>query len=179
MAAFDPFNDRKSRDIRNSLSKALVATLNGTDSGAIAATAADCMARVSDRIRRDYIDRRQAAFKRVIAEIEAQKLADPRQQAVVLWNAGLFFEVHELLETVWPGTSEPEHTTLKGLIQAAGVFVQHEAGRTAAARKLALRARKNLQHSIDALWFIANPEKLLAALDFSNRPPRIHLDLVT
>ena len=52
---FDPFNDRKARDIRNSLSGALVAQLTRQAGDAVAETAASWLARVKQPVYRDYI----------------------------------------------------------------------------------------------------------------------------
>ena len=45
-------------------------------------------------------------------------------QAAVLFDAGLYFEVHEILEPHWSGAAGPERQTLQGLIQVA-VGLQH------------------------------------------------------
>jgi hypothetical protein len=42
--------------------------------------------------------------------------------AAALWNEGLFFEVHEVLEAVWKTAAGPERQALQGLIQIAVAF---------------------------------------------------------
>ena len=56
-------------------------------------------------------------------------MVDPRYQAIYLWNLELFFEMHELLETIWLKTPEPERSALKGLIRAAGVYYHFKRGK--------------------------------------------------
>jgi predicted metal-dependent hydrolase len=92
----------------------------------------------------------------------------------VLWNVGLFFELHELLETIWHGTQGIERTGLKGLIQAAGVYVHRQRENIDAASGLAQRARQNLLAGKDHLNFIANLAQLIECLaDPSQPPPRL------
>ena len=56
--------------------------------------------------------------------------------AARLFDAGLFFEVHEVLEPLWMTASEPRREALQGLIQIA-VGWQHLAnGNVAGARSL-------------------------------------------
>lgn len=46
----------------------------------------------------DYIDRRLQRYDLVFNTIRADRIHDPLQQTVVIWNQGLFFEVHDHLE---------------------------------------------------------------------------------
>ena len=48
-------------------------------------------------------------------------------RGVKLFNAGKFFEAHEVWEELWLAETEPEKTFLQGLIQLAAAF--HHAGR--------------------------------------------------
>ena len=50
---------------------------------------------------RKFIQDRKARYSEVFRRVSVSKLIEPRQKAIVLWNAGLLFEMHELLETVW------------------------------------------------------------------------------
>ena len=162
---FDPFGDRTARDIRNSLSSALVAVLCGTEPGRLASVVRYWMAQHIGPSYRAYIQQRYEVYKRLITEIRTGGIENVRFQAVVMWNAGLFFELHELLETVWVDAKEPERTALKGFIQAAGVYVHARRGKHAAARGLAARARHHLAETGLALDFISNLDELLAALE--------------
>jgi hypothetical protein len=44
------------------------------------------------------------------------------RDAVALWNAGLFFEVHEVLEAVWKTAAGPLRQGLQGVIQVAVAY---------------------------------------------------------
>jgi uncharacterized protein len=48
-------------------------------------------------------------------------------RGVADFNAGRFFEAHEVWEELWLGAEEPEKTFLQGLIQIAAAF--HHQGR--------------------------------------------------
>lgn len=171
---FDPFSDRMARDIRNSLSSALVRELSKSEGATVADVAGQWRARRLDEAHRTYIEDRQREYRQILAQVRTLRIECPQYQAIVLWNAGFFFELHELLETIWHGAKEPEHTGLKGLIQAAGAYLHSRRGKTAAAQKLALRARFNLKEGAAALSFVANLEMLIEAL--SHTPPTpLHL----
>lgn len=171
----DPFSDRTARDIRNSLSSALVRELTAPGSGAIDTVADQWLAWPLATDYRSYIDERCASYRQVLTEIRARGLGAIRLQAVALWNAGLYFELHELIETIWLDTAEPERSALKGWIQAAGAYLHLERGKPEAARGLARRARSHLAAGAAALTFITNLDQLIQALD-QQVPPVLRLE---
>lgn len=174
---FDPFADRTARDIRNSLSSALVREITEPGDDQIEAVADRWLARPLAEDHRRYIKKCGERYRLVLAEIRARDLHAIHQHAVALWNAGLYFELHELLETIWPDAPEPERTALKGWIQAAGAYLHSERGQPAAARGLAQRARRHLTAGAAALAFIINLDQLIEALDLPTPPPlRLEVD---
>jgi hypothetical protein len=86
------------------------------------------------------------------------------ETALVLWNLGLFFEVHEVVERLWRAAGGGRREALKGLVQAAGVFVHLEAGRPEPAAHLAARAAQRLDRWRKNLPEISNLDDLLAGL---------------
>ncbi len=168
---FDPFNDRTSRDIRNALSSALVGELCGGDGPSIQDTASQWLANAGAAVYQSYIHQCMTTYHNVIQEVKAASVTEPRLQSVVLWNAKLFFEVHELLESVWHGTDGDERKALKGLIQAAGVFVHRGRGHQKAAQGLARRAITNLRHPSPYLDFIEDLAPLMESLGQPSAPP--------
>jgi uncharacterized protein len=50
------------------------------------------------------------------------------ERGVADFNAGRFFEAHEVWEELWLAASEPQKTFLQGLIQLAAAFHHHERG---------------------------------------------------
>lgn len=168
---FDPFNDRTSRDIRNSLSSALVRALCGDDRQSVQDAARKWLTNAPDAAYRTYIHKCLETYGNVIQEVETTGTTEPRLQAVILWNAKLFFEVHELLETIWHGTDGDERRALKGLIQAAGVFVHRGRNHQKAADGLARRALGNLEQATSYLDFIEDLDTLVASLEQPFAPP--------
>lgn len=162
---FDPFSDRLSRDIRNSLSTALVEVLTDESPRAIADTAENWLSRHPAPVYQDYILDRRRRYEQAVQEIESLHFGDPRLQAVILWNRHLFFELHELLETIWHTAKGIRRTALKGLIQAAGVYVHISRGKPEAGFGLAVKARQNLATGATELGFIANLDALLEWLE--------------
>ena len=48
------------------------------------------------------------------------------QRGLVFFNAGLFFECHELLEGLWKATSGPDKAFYHGVVQVAAAFYHYE-----------------------------------------------------
>jgi hypothetical protein len=77
-------------------------------------------------------------------------------RAAALWDARLFFEVHEVLEAVWQRSSGDTRQALQGLIQIAVAFYHLAAGNLRGARQLLddgrarLAATANVLPSVDA-----------------------------
>lgn len=94
---------------------------------------------------RSYVEDRLLRYRESLSEIRAPGLTDKFFRALVLWNHGLFFEALERPETVWRESSGERKAALKGLIQAAGVFVHVEQGRTSSADRLSAEARDLLE----------------------------------
>lgn len=174
---FDPFSDRTARDLRNSLSTALVTEMTGGQQGTLSDATTRWSDNVSDPVYQNYLQDRKTRYQQILIQIDTQGITDVGHQAVVLWNAGLFFELHELLETIWQSAREPLNSALKGLIQAAGAYVHVQHGNLKAARTLATRAQKHLKASGDALTFIGNLDQLIAGLQEPEKmPPELEIE---
>ena len=168
---FDPFSDRTSRDIRNALFSALVRGLCGDGQAPVRGVARQWLSKAGDTIYQAYIRQCLETYHDVIREVASAGITEPRLQAVYLWNAKLFFEVHELLESVWHGTQGKERKALKGLIQAAGVFVHRGWHHHKAADGLARRAIENLKNPSPHLDFISDLTPLMDSLRAPSAPP--------
>ena len=59
---------------------------------------------------------------------------DALRRAVELFNAGEYFECHEVLEEAWLRAAEPRKTFLKGLIHAAVALHHYSRGNSHGAR---------------------------------------------
>jgi hypothetical protein len=163
-ARFDPFNIRLARDIRNTLAESYVAALLQNDESVYRREAEQWFAKnlIDEFV--DYIQDRIKRYDRTFNQIKENHINDAKLQALIIWNHGLFFEVHEHLEQIWQQTAGDEYQALKGLIQAAGVYVHLEYDHQAAAEKLALKASDRLSTYGDCLTFIANLNLLLDKL---------------
>lgn len=174
---FDPFNDRTARDLRNSLSSAFIATLinpGNVDDTPFIKEIQKWQARGLPEHHQRYLLQTQIRYQQVRQDIMSKGVTDRRQQALVLWNAGLFFEMHELLETIWHAAHGTERIALKGLIQAAGAYVHSLRGQLKAAQGLACRAHQNLQAGRSSLNFISNLDQLLDRLkNPATDPPKL------
>jgi hypothetical protein len=170
--SFDPFTNRFSRDIRNSLSEALVQALIQSDQSCYRLVGERWLAGNPDDVHTDYIQDRLKRYNRAFDQIRVNRIEDPKHQAIVLWNLGLFFEVHEHLEAIWHQAIGDEHQALKGLIQAAGVYVHLKFRHRSAAERLAVKSLKRLQQYTEHLTFIDNLNLLLDKLkNLDSDPP--------
>ena len=171
---FDPYSDRLSRDIRNSLSSALVQALTEDVDDCLSAVVNEWLAKAPAPVYQTFIKDRLTLYRQALGEIRAHRLSDPRYQAICLWNLGLFFEMHELLEPLWQKTREPERSALKGWIQAAGAYVHYQCGNVDAAQRLAQRAAVHLRKGRLSLGFIANLDQFIEAVgDPANGAPQM------
>lgn len=91
-------------------------------------------------------------------------ISDAKIQVLVIWNHGLFFEVHDHLERLWQQTDGDEHQALKGLIQAAGVYVHLKFNHRQAAERLAVKSLDLIQKYAGCLSFIGNLNLLIDKL---------------
>jgi hypothetical protein len=75
-----------------------------------------------------YVQDRARRFTAAIGWLGAEGgVGDPLRAARAAWDAGLFFEVHELLEPEWLRSDGARKTTLQGLI-LAGAGLHHLVG---------------------------------------------------
>ncbi|MFA7383331.1 MAG: DUF309 domain-containing protein [Desulfurivibrionaceae bacterium] len=138
--SFEPFQDRLSRDIRNELAAALPLALAQND---LAPTL-----KVAERYRQQgltapyaaYIEARLAGYAKALAIIARTGAEGALAKALVLWDLGLFFEVHEILEQAWRGARGAEKELLQAMIRAAGFYIKGEYGYFEAGAKMAGRA---------------------------------------
>lgn len=173
---FDPFTDRTARDIRNSLSESFVAAIAVMDSGKYLNVARQWSAQNISPLYTGYIAERLRRYARVYRAIREEAIDDPLQQAVFIWNEGLFFEFHDHLETLWQAATGDQRQALKGLIKAAGVYIHLEQQHLRAAESLAMKSYQLLRQYPHCLTFIANYETLLEKLrSGDSNPPRLDI----
>ena len=168
---FDPFGDRASRDIRNTLSEAFVSAWQGGGAD-YTAVAESLSRRHAQPFYRTYITRRLEAYRAAVDDRRHRDHPGLFDDLIVLWNRGLFFEVHELLEGHWHEARGVRREVLQTLIQAAAVYVHREAGREPAAAKLGRRVSTRLDSLKPHIKTIANLDVLVRELATpQSRPP--------
>jgi len=169
---FDPFGSRAAREVRNALSEAFVAAWRGhaVDVPSVAAALRD---RYPDPVCARWIDGRLRAYRAASRDRGGQGDPEGLDDWVGLWNRGLFFEVHELLEAHWRAARGARREALQALILAAGVFVHREAGRHTAADRLGRKAAARLVACRAQLAAIANLEQLCRNLETPGAAPPV------
>ncbi len=166
---FDPFQDRLSRDIRNQLSEAILTCLQTMRLDPALEVAKHFLARQPGPEQVDYIERRLQLFAQFLERI-ADGPQDVLWQGLVLWDLGLHFEVHELLEHAWRRSGGEEKLLLQAMIRAAGVYIKGDYGYFEAAAKLAAKALPVLEAHKQRLAAYIEPERLLTAMRHPRSP---------
>ena len=171
---FNPFEDRLSRDIRNELSEGLAIAIETGNADKLTRIVAEFRRQPLAACYRDYLEDRYARYLQALAHIQTN-ITDPIQQGQVLWNLGLFFEVHEVLEHAWYSARGNMKLTLQALIRAAGVYIKREYGFNDAADRIAAKAIPVLAANDDILRTYFKVENLTSALKNSQLlPPQLH-----
>ncbi|NOR23644.1 MAG: DUF309 domain-containing protein [Desulforhopalus sp.] len=160
---FNPFEDRLSRDIRNNLSEGLAESVETGNSDKLTQIVEYYRQQPFADYYRDYLEDRYTRYKQALTIIRGG-ITDPIHQGLVLWNLGLFFEVHEVLEHVWYSAEGNMKMTLQALIRAAGVYIKREYGFNDSANRIAAKAIPVLEENQDILEVYFKTEKLVSAL---------------
>ena len=146
---FDPFQNRLCRNIRNELSESMVKSIETGDIGPSHATARKYLSDDPEQLKLtgSYIHSRLARYQTVLSQIQLNSIRvdEIYKIAILLWDEGLFFEVHEWLEERWHASEGLEKKVIQILIRAAGTYVHLEFGRMDAARKIGEKALTGLK----------------------------------
>jgi alkanesulfonate monooxygenase SsuD/methylene tetrahydromethanopterin reductase-like flavin-dependent oxidoreductase (luciferase family) len=94
----------------------------------------------------DWVRDRAERYGASCGWIETEAVAaDPVECARAAWDAGLFFEVHELIEPVWLEEKGERRTGLQGLIMAGAALHHLVEGNLPGAGSLLLDAARHLR----------------------------------
>ena len=160
---FNPFLDRLSRDLRNDLSEGLAeAILSGT-TDKLSGTVASYRQQGLAECYLTYLDERCSRYEKALKAIRCG-ITDPIHRGLILWDLGLFFEVHEVLEHAWYTAEGAMKLTLQALIRAAGVYIKREYGFDDAAARIAEKALPVLEENRALLAGYCDPDHLIKAL---------------
>ena len=162
-ADFDPYRFARHRDIRNRLARAFTSALDRESD--------EPLNRFRDRLPRRIppavaatIDHRCRVYSRAITRARQRPAGAAVPRFALLWNMGLYFEAHEMLETRWRLTQGDLREALKGLVQAAGAMALWQMGRRPAAARLAARAGRHLRGHAAELSTLANLDELASMM---------------
>lgn len=172
----DPFSDRKARLIRNALSSALKESLACHDAAIVIDRADELLQNTTSALYTSYIRDRLKRYRRSLAIIREKGISSPLEQAYILWDEELFFEVHEIVEHLWLQATGPRKAALQGLIRAAGFYVlaEHDS-RKRGAGKMAAKAVESLERDYEALPSLPSRQQLIARLKALDPvPPKLN-----
>ncbi|MEN8142913.1 MAG: DUF309 domain-containing protein [Thermodesulfobacteriota bacterium] len=175
---FDTRNDRLARDIRNKLGKAFVKRLApDLDLTPVAELAENFLAENPGAVYENYIRQRLAGFHAAKQHISQNKINDNYYRALVLWDHELFFETHEILESLWMKAAGSRKLILQALIRAAGVYIHLANHNQNGAEKMAAKARETLTALREEVPPFPGLEKLLDSLaNLEHTPPKLLSD---
>ncbi|BHH82650.1 DUF309 domain-containing protein [Desulforhopalus sp. 52FAK] len=159
---FNPFEDRFSRDMRNAMSSALATAIETGETTELTSVVASYRKQDLAPHYRNYLEVRYERFTLALDSIHVEQ--EPIEQAVILWNQKLYFEVHEVLEHAWYDAGGNYKLLLQALIRAAGTYVKLECGYTEVAKKIAGKSWPVLQENENLLSNYFNPAPLIEAL---------------
>lgn len=98
-----------------------------------------------------YLPYLQRQTARLVTAVESLRSSTPPVDVptdlilgAALFNAGLYFEAHELLELTWRTTDGPERDFYHGIIQAAAAFYHFEKDNLHGARTLLAKSIRRL-----------------------------------
>jgi len=172
---FDPKNDRLARDIRNQLARAFVRQLEANlDLRPVDALAARFLAEKPGAPYEGYINDHLTLFRAAKNIIDSRQIKENFYRALVLWDQGLFFETHEVLEPLWKDATGSEKLILQALIRAAGVYIHMGTDNLAGATKMAARAVETLTRYHDLVPPFPGLDRLIDSLKILDpHPPQI------
>lgn len=170
-AIFQPFTDRLSRDIRNTLSESLLEVIRLQTLAPAQAVADTFLLEEPALAYRTYIEDRLKKYQQALTIVGTQ-ISDPCLIACILWDKQLFFEVHEVLEPIWLKAEGEEKLFLQAMIRAAAVYIKLEHGYAEPAARIAAKALPVLERNRKRLRCYTDPELLITALgQLHSQPP--------
>jgi uncharacterized protein len=172
---FNPFEDRLSRDIRNELSEGFAVAVETGSADKLENTIKKYRQQSLADCYRTYLECRYSKYLVALAAISSGSITDPIHRSLILWDLGLFFEVHEVLEHAWYTAEGAMKLTLQALVRAAGVYIKREYGYFDSAARIAEKAVPVLAENRTLLVVIFDPDKLINALLNPNSAPPILL----
>lgn len=168
---FNPFEDRLSRDIRNDLSESVIQVLSSRSLEPAEHVAQKYTAKHLAPIYRDYMKNRLNRYSDALAKLPITN-HNILMNSGILWDLGLFFEVHEILEPEWMEATGDTRLLLQALIRAAGVYIYLELGYETRAAKIAAKTIPVLKQFRERLQQELLADALIKALEeLSGQPP--------
>lgn len=162
---FDPFKNRLARDIRNTLSSSFLKAIALKDGSIFKSCGAEYLMQDLAPVFESYVASRLGKYEEAFAIIHQGEAGGALQQAAILWQLQLFFEMHELLEVIWKKAAGRRRKALQALIRAAGMKIHAENNNMKAAVSMALKARAGLLLYGDELGGFAILDSVLAELN--------------
>jgi len=162
---FDPFRNRFARDIRNSLSRSFLKSLDEKDTSHFQRCGAEYLQQHLETVYEIYITKRLEKYEEAFTAIKEGDLRTVLPQAGILWDLELYYEMHELLEPWWKEAEGDRRRALQGLIRAAGMKIHSENNNNKAAASMGAKALADLLEYGGELESFDRLETVLADLE--------------
>lgn len=162
---FDPFKSRLARDIRNNLSTSFIKALIEKDVSVFKKCGKNYIQQHLEPGYEAYVKARLAKYEEAYEILKQKKIKEALQQAAILWDLELYFEMHELLELEWKEAQGDRRRALQGLIRAAGMKIHAENNNRKAAVSMGVKARTDLVKYCGELKGFVKLEAILAEIE--------------
>jgi hypothetical protein len=166
-----PYTSRLFRDMRNDLAKKFIVSLETLDWQPVSEVIATYQRKTMEPEHQEYLTIREKKYREALKKRETEKITGTYPLAALLWDAGLFFEVHEYLEPLWIDATGIKKKVLQALIRAAGTYVHLHQGNMTGAAKMAEKAIKTLNLHQEMIPADINIKLLLAKLSTLDPSP--------
>lgn len=169
---FNPFENRLCRDVRNSIGHSLILSVNQRSFLPLDKAVLSFKLHHETKSIKEYIHYRKECLARLLKELKTQDLNNSQEYIrIFLWNHGLFFEFHELLEEEWKAAEGNEKKALQALILAAITYEHLTYHRMNPARKTAQKAFRLLKDSKEHLPLFLDPDLFISKLQSPDPDP--------
>ncbi len=139
---FDPFESRRCRDIRNAIGHGFIKSLQRHSVAPFTSAVHNFESQKTSSEIKHYIHHRQACLEKISKQIKTMPQDHDHffEIASLIWNHGLFFEVHEWLEEKWILSKEDQKKSIQALILCAIAYEQLIYNKKGPSQKVASKA---------------------------------------
>lgn len=172
---FDPFENRACRDVRNHMGHDMATAIISQQPQMFKNSVKNILDQDISKEIEAYVLHLDACFDKALNTLQALSTEEQnfKNQFVILWNLGLFFECHELAEEKWGNAPLRDKKGYQGLVLAAVAYEQKKYHRDVPALSVGEKAAKLLTANPVPGWPAEIISRLSTALEKMASPPAL------